>query len=155
MTCTRSCIDLTAHAHAHTHSHTHAHIRMHTHTHTHTRTCTHTRTEFNNLHLSDSGDGDTLGPLPHGNMWGSSDGEFSVHYDYGYHGRPGGAGGGLSASSKSNSPSPGMVGMFRVTFIFSILDTIETNRGVLFQGFRINITSNLARFSYFCVYVGA
>ena len=61
--------------------------------------------EFNNLQLSDSGgDGDTLGPLPgHGNMWGSSDGEVSNVYEFGFQGRPGP----LSASSKSNSPSPG------------------------------------------------
>ena len=70
----------------------------------HTHTHTHTHTEFNHLHLgSDSGDADTLGPLPHGNVWGSSDGEFSMpSYDYYGRGLP------LSTSSKSNSPSPGM-----------------------------------------------
>ena len=38
--------------------------------------------EFQGLNLSDSGDGDTLGPLPPGGVWGS-DGEYSVPpYDY-------------------------------------------------------------------------
>lgn len=66
----------------------------------------HTHTaEFSQLALSnDSGDGDTLGPLPgQPGGWGSSDGEFSVAYDYYQHKQPGQA----SNSSKSSSPSPG------------------------------------------------
>ncbi|XP_064385358.1 segment polarity protein dishevelled homolog DVL-3-like isoform X2 [Halichondria panicea] len=61
--------------------------------------------EFSHLALSnDSGDADTLGPLPgqHGG-WGSSDGEFSVAYEYYQHKQPGQ----MSNSSKSSSPSPG------------------------------------------------
>lgn len=64
----------------------------------------HTHTEFSHLALSnDSGDGDTLGPLPGQAGWGSSDGEFSVAYEY-YHNRQAAHN---STSSKSSSPSPG------------------------------------------------
>jgi segment polarity protein dishevelled len=58
--------------------------------------------EFSNLHLSaDSGE-DTLGPLPGSNVWGSSEGEFSLPgYEFFTRG-PHQA----SSSSKSNSPSP-------------------------------------------------
>lgn len=61
--------------------------------------------EFSNLHLSDSGDGDTLGPLP-GNHWGSSDGEYSQYDYFSTPNRPTAAPSSSSHSSKSNSPSP-------------------------------------------------
>ncbi|KAL5491728.1 hypothetical protein EMCRGX_G017080 [Ephydatia muelleri] len=62
--------------------------------------------EFSNLHLSDSGDGDTLGPLP-SNHWGSSDGEYSAQFEYfSTPSRPTAAASSSSHSSKSNSPSP-------------------------------------------------
>ena len=59
--------------------------------------------EFNSLTLSDSGDGDTLGPLPgQGGNWGSSDGEFPVApYEYFQNSSRG------PNSTSSKSPSPG------------------------------------------------
>lgn len=57
--------------------------------------------EFTNLHLSGDSGEDTLGPLPGANMWGSSDGEFSLPA-YDFFTRPNQ----VSSSSKSNSPSP-------------------------------------------------
>lgn len=62
--------------------------------------------EFSNLHLSGDSGEDTLGPLPGANMWGSSEGEFSLPA-YEFFTRPNHA----SSSSKSNSPSPGETGI--------------------------------------------
>ena len=57
-------------------------------------------TEFQGLTLSDSGDADTLGPLPPGGIW-SSDGEYSVPpYDY-FQNRS------SHNTGSSKSPSPG------------------------------------------------
>lgn len=59
--------------------------------------------EFQALTLSDSGDADTLGPLPPGGIW-SSDGEYSVPpYDY-FQNRS------SQNTGSSKSPSPGGCG---------------------------------------------
>lgn len=78
-------------------------VLTHTHTHMHTHMHTHAHTEFQGLNLSDSGDTDTLGPLPPGGIW-SSDGEYSVPaYDYFHHNRS------SQNTGSSKSPSPGTV----------------------------------------------
>ena len=58
--------------------------------------------EFQGLNLSDSGDTDTLGPLPPGGIWGSSDGEYPLPpYDYFHNARS------STNTGSSKSPSPG------------------------------------------------
>ena len=66
--------------------------------------------EFQGLNLSDSGDGDTLGPLPPGGIWGS-DGEYSTPpYEY-FQNRSSNhtttTGSSQHTTGSSKSPSPG------------------------------------------------
>ena len=72
---------------------------------------------------NDSGDGDTLGPLP-GGMWGSSDGEFPVApYEY-FHNRVTGT----STTSSGKSPSPGMCVCVNLSTRDSFLSSLSENR---------------------------
>ena len=72
-------------------------------------------TEFSNMNLSDSGDTDTLGPLPgQGGNWGSSDGEFPVApYEYLHN-----SGSRGSHTHSSKSPSPGQSCKLLLTSVY-------------------------------------